>query len=106
MICVTTPERSNSTIFYLQKSAKHLFCITAAAYQNLLHVIVHRHLGKVHLCAPRYLSAPQYIFETTMTKDTSCFITHSKVWVVAGRSELVASHDKEDKGGNLLKVAV
>ena len=30
-------------------------------------------------------------------------ITHSKVWVVAGRSELVASHDKEDKGGNLLK---
>ena len=93
-------------MFYLQKVPGHLFCITAAAYQNLLHVIVHRHLGKVHLCAPRYLSAPQYIFETTMTKDTSCFITHSKVWVVAGRSELVASHDKEDKGGNLLKVAV
>ena len=41
-----------------------------------------------------------------MTKDTSCIITHSKVWVVAGRSELVASHDKEDKSGNLIKVAV
>ena len=40
-----------------------------------------------------------------MTKDTSCIITHSKVWVVAGRSELVASHDKEDKSGNLIKVA-
>merc|ERR1719239_1148953 len=40
------------------------------AYQNLLHVIVHR---------------------------------HCKVGVVAGRSELIASHDKEDKSSNLFK---
>ena len=81
---------------------ENLLSITAATNQNLLHVIVHRHLGKVLLCAPQYLWQ-----KGSKTPDQNihqdCIITHGKVGVVAGRSELVASHDKEDKGGNLLK---